>query len=81
MANQYTDTMDRTVRASTKCPGCGKPKQVGCVVCWPCFKYRDNPLKYFANDTPDAGDLVAWLKAIGRPSLEEQGIVEPVPTG
>ena len=40
---------DNEYRKSETCPGCGKPKQVGCVVCWNCFKYRQDvtPLKYF----------------------------------
>lgn len=66
---------DEQVRQSPVCPGCGKAKNVGCVVCWGCFKYRDNPFKYFHNDTPEADDLAAWLKEISRPTLKEQGIL------
>jgi len=63
------------VRATAVCPGCGKPKEAGCIVCWSCFKYREQSLKYFQNDTPQAGDLEAWLASIGQPTLVEQGIL------
>ena len=48
---------DNHVRALQTCPGCGKAKQAGCVVCWDCFKYRTDitPLKYFD------GSLADWL--------------------
>lgn len=42
-------------RTETTCRGCGKPKDKGLVVCWHCFKYRDNPYKYFA------GTFEEWL--------------------
>lgn len=37
---------------------CGRIKQVGCVVCWDCFKHRKDitPLKYFE------GSIQEWLK-------------------
>ena len=54
-----TDQMlpESHARALPTCPGCGKPKQLGCIVCWDCFKYRSDitPLKYYD------GSLVDWL--------------------
>ena len=54
-----TETMlpESYARTLSICPGCGKPKQIGCVVCWDCFKYRTDikPLKYFD------GSLADWL--------------------
>jgi hypothetical protein len=51
---------EEAARASPICPGCGKPKDVGGVVCWGCFKYRaDNPYKWFR------GSFLEWLKAVG----------------
>jgi hypothetical protein len=32
-------------RAMTTCPACGESKEAGLVVCWHCFKQRDNSLK------------------------------------
>lgn len=63
---------ERQVRAASVCPGCGGKKDPGCVVCWRCFKYREDvtPFKY-----ADGVDLEEWLEQIGRPTLEEQGIV------
>lgn len=52
------DKKEEKIRNSKKCVGCGKEKQTGCMVCWDCFKYRDNPFKYFT------GSLTNWLKAI-----------------
>ena len=49
---------DAHVRTLTTCPGCGGPKQLGCIVCWPCFKHRTDGVisfKYYA------GSLVDWL--------------------
>lgn len=40
------------------CPGCGKPKSIGCIVCWDCFKGGDNPFKY-----ADIS-LLDWLKTV-----------------
>jgi len=38
---------EREARKMTECV-CGAPKDMGCVVCWNCFKYiKKNPLKYF----------------------------------
>ena len=58
--NGYRDA-ETIAREEPVCRGCGKPKDVGCTVCWGCFKYRDNAFKYF-----DGGDLNDWLEAIGR---------------
>lgn len=55
-----------TIRNETTCRGCGKPKEIGLIVCWNCFKYRPNPFKYFRNDTPEACRLDLWLEEIGK---------------
>lgn len=34
-------------RELTYCVGCGGDKHKGLAVCWDCFKYSPNPLKYF----------------------------------
>lgn len=54
------DDVELVARGESFCRGCGEDKEVGLVVCWRCFKYSSNPLKYFV------GDLNAWLVAIGR---------------
>ena len=52
-------TVDEDIQArqSTTCPGCGEPKAIGLKVCWPCFKYRPLPYKYFQ------GNFVDWIEA------------------
>lgn len=42
------------------CLGCARPKDLGLVVCWDCFKSRNDvtPFKYWQ------GDLVSWLEEI-----------------
>ena len=32
--------LDEAYRRSGTCPACGREKDVGCVVCWGCFKYH-----------------------------------------
>jgi len=41
------------------CPACGSPKDLGCMVCWNCFKYRMDiiPLKYFR------GSFAEWMES------------------
>lgn len=46
-------------RESDICIACGDRKDVGNVVCWDCFKYRDNAWKY------SELELIDWLKEIG----------------
>jgi len=42
------------------CVGCGEPKSIGCIVCWECFKYRQDVVPYkYANKT-----LAEWLQTI-----------------
>ena len=57
-----TNEIEVAVRREPICRGCGHEKSMGgLVVCWGCFKYRqDEPFKYFD------GDLDQWLVAIGR---------------
>ena len=40
---------DNEYRNQTTCAGCGRQKDIGLVVCWDCFKYRQDvtPFKYF----------------------------------
>lgn len=66
---KMTLSAQRAARLATFCPGCGKPKEPGLIVCWPCFKYRNDGFKW-AGDC----DLEKWLQRIGRPSLAAQGI-------
>lgn len=75
-----TRSEEHEVRTCPRCCGCGREKErseqtIGGLLCWTCFKYRPDCFKYWVNDTPQAGNLRAWLAAIGRPSLEEQGIL------
>jgi predicted amidophosphoribosyltransferase len=52
------DTIEeKKYRNDTICPGCGKPKDTGLVVCWTCWSHTDNPFKYFQ------GDIEEWLKS------------------
>ena len=37
---------EEEARQLKTCPACGKPKNKGLIVCWHCFKHRDNSLKY-----------------------------------
>ena len=52
------------------CPGCGEPKGPGLMVCWVCFKYREDicPLKYFGGTWGDWLDLVpeTWKTRIAQ---------------
>lgn len=43
------EEIERKAREEIFCCGCGRPKNIGLVVCWPCFKSRRDitPLKYF----------------------------------
>ena len=56
-----TDDMvpEAHLRQLSVCCGCGGSKNVGCVVCWDCFKYRKDitPLKY------DGRSVADWLNA------------------
>lgn len=35
-------TSDNKYRNQTTCAGCGRQKDIGLVVCWDCFKYRQD---------------------------------------
>jgi hypothetical protein len=52
--------LEERVRIETVCRGCGEAKETGLMVCWPCFKYREDivPLKYFN------GTFEEWLNTI-----------------
>lgn len=56
------------------CPNCGKPKKVGMVVCWECFKHIDIPLKYYE------GSFEEWLmegfKNLNQPPKEKRIVNE-----
>ena len=56
--NKMTIKKEEEIREAKKCIGCDKEKQKGCIVCWNCFKYIDNPFKYFK------GSLSEWLETI-----------------
>jgi len=57
---------DNELRRQTVCSGCGQSKDVGCVVCWNCFKYRQDvtPLKYFD------GGVEEWLEMVKEVTCE-----------
>lgn len=65
---------EEQARKATTCPGCGKAKDTGLIVCWHCFKYRTDctPFKYWTAG-PDgttartADDMLAgWLAMLGK---------------
>ena len=64
------------VRTETICRGCGEAKGTGLLVCWTCFKYREDivPFKYFR------GTLTEWLEAIGAPILQDLPELAPLPS-
>ncbi len=51
---------DDHARQVSFCLGCGQHKQPGLVVCWDCFKYREDrtPLKYFG------GSFADWVRHV-----------------
>lgn len=53
----YINNLEEIARQETNCRGCNRPKEIGLVVCWDCFKYRKDtiPFKYF-NES-----FEAWL--------------------
>lgn len=53
-----TLTLEDEQRTVETCIACGEHKQLGLVVCWDCFKYRDNGFKYSNLSLED------WLKEI-----------------
>ena len=70
MDDVYHDQVERHARTLPVCPACGKPKDIGCIVCWNCFKYRkDIPVfKYHPSC-----DLNEWLALIGMPPVTLPG--------
>jgi hypothetical protein len=46
MDNFHSSDEDTTIRGDPVCRGCGLEKDVGCIVCWTCFKYVEDPFKY-----------------------------------
>ena len=54
------ENLEEHVRTETICRGCGEAKEAGLIVCWICFKYREDivPFKYFG------GTLAEWLGRI-----------------
>jgi hypothetical protein len=54
------DDLEEVARTETVCRGCGDEKELGLVVCWPCFKYREDVVtfKYFD------GTLTEWLRTL-----------------
>lgn len=49
---------EKGLRKLDYCVGCGDSKEIGLSVCWKCFKYRENPLKWFN------GSVCEWLESI-----------------
>ena len=58
--NEFLFNVDEEqARKEFYCRGCrGKKDALDIVVCWECFKYRDNCLKYFE------GTFQEWLKSV-----------------
>jgi len=58
--NEFLFNVDEDqARKEFYCRGCrGKKDSLDIVVCWECFKYRDNCLKYFE------GTFQEWLKSV-----------------
>lgn len=52
--------LEQQARNEIICRGCGENKEKGLVVCWECFKYREDtvPLKY------SNLDFAEWLKLL-----------------
>jgi hypothetical protein len=52
--------LEEQARTETVCRGCGGEKELELIVCWPCFKYRDDivPFKYFD------GTFTEWLERV-----------------
>ena len=52
--------LEEQTRTETVCRGCGGEKGLDLIVCWPCFKCRDDtvPFKYFG------GPLSEWLERV-----------------
>lgn len=55
---QFTSQSEQKYRDMTICPACRKPKDTGLLCCWSCFKYRDNPFKYYK------ADFESWLNEV-----------------
>ena len=49
------DTMEEQARQEPFCVGCGRPKSIGLIVCWHCFKSRRDitPFKYYEGSFSD----------------------------
>jgi hypothetical protein len=53
-------SLEEAARTETVCRGCDGTKETGLVVCWSCFKLRDDvmPFKYFD------GTFSEWLQTL-----------------
>ena len=71
----YTDPLEERARTETFCRGCGGTKEAGLVVCWPCYKHRDDvmPYKYFD------GTFTQWLARINAKRHLRMRATEPAP--
>jgi hypothetical protein len=58
--------VDDYIRSRPICFACGSEKQVGCVVCWDCFKHRQDvtPFKYYD------GNILEWLEYVAAAKSE-----------
>ena len=63
MITEITDKLETKFRASLYCKVCGMPKSDGAIVCWDCFKYRENAFKHSDLSLKD------WLKSINYPKV------------
>lgn len=72
----YTDPLEERARSETFCRGCGGAKEAGLVVCWPCYKHRDDvmPFKYFD------GTFTQWLARKNATRHLRMRATEPAPT-
>jgi len=51
---------EEQARHEPYCRGCREKKEMDLIVCWRCFKYRENSLKYFR------GTFQEWLQSLSK---------------
>jgi hypothetical protein len=52
--------LEEQARTETFCRGCGGEKEDGLIVCWPCFKYREDIVPYKEFN----GTFEEWLQRV-----------------
>jgi hypothetical protein len=55
-----TIPLEEQARTETVCRGCGRPKELDQVVCWNCFKFREDVIPFQDFD----GTLAEWLRLL-----------------